>query len=70
MLTGSREAASVNIEALFKKYGNFPAGEEPWKKYGRVNDWNSQSPKGHVFDELEHIPVCRPLLTPPSRSRT
>jgi len=34
------EAASVNIEALFKKYGNFKAGEEPWKKYGRVNDWN------------------------------
>ncbi|CAI6337563.1 unnamed protein product [Periconia digitata] len=32
------EAASVNIEALFKKYGN-TAGE-PWKKYGRVNDWN------------------------------
>lgn len=25
---------------LFKKYGNFSAGEEPWKKYGRVNDWN------------------------------
>ncbi|KEF59668.1 acetyltransferase [Exophiala aquamarina CBS 119918] len=34
------EAASVNIEALFKKYGNFKEGEEPWKKYGRVNDWN------------------------------
>ncbi|KAI1306865.1 rab GDP-dissociation inhibitor [Xylaria venustula] len=34
------EAASVNIEALFKKYGNFAKGEEPWKKYGRVNDWN------------------------------
>ncbi|KZF25384.1 rab GDP-dissociation inhibitor [Xylona heveae TC161] len=34
------EAASVNIEALFKKYGNYNAGEEPWKKYGRVNDWN------------------------------
>ena len=34
------EAASVNIEALFKKYGNFKQGEEPWKKYGRVNDWN------------------------------
>ena len=25
---------------LFKKYGNFQAGTEPWKKYGRVNDWN------------------------------
>lgn len=25
---------------LFKKYGNYPKGEEPWKKYGRVNDWN------------------------------
>ncbi|KAI9719941.1 MAG: Rab GDP dissociation inhibitor alpha [Chrysothrix sp. TS-e1954] len=34
------EAASVNIEALFKKHGNHKAGEEPWKKYGRVNDWN------------------------------
>ncbi|KAJ4361579.1 Rab GDP dissociation inhibitor alpha [Ascochyta clinopodiicola] len=32
------EAASLNIEALFKKYGQ-TAGE-PWKKYGRVNDWN------------------------------
>ncbi|TVY59041.1 Rab GDP-dissociation inhibitor [Lachnellula cervina] len=34
------EAASVNIETLFKKYGNYTKGEEPWKKYGRVNDWN------------------------------
>ncbi|KAJ5243197.1 Rab GDP-dissociation inhibitor [Penicillium citrinum] len=34
------EAASVNIETLFKKYGNVAPGEEPWKKYGRVNDWN------------------------------
>ncbi|KKA27360.1 hypothetical protein TD95_003207 [Thielaviopsis punctulata] len=34
------EAASVNIETLFKKYGNYNAGEEPWKKYGRANDWN------------------------------
>ncbi|KAI1476358.1 rab GTPase activator [Daldinia eschscholtzii] len=34
------EAASVNLETLFKKYGNFAAGEEPWKKYGRPNDWN------------------------------
>ncbi|KAK2759475.1 Rab GDP dissociation inhibitor alpha [Arachnomyces sp. PD_36] len=34
------EAASVNIETLFRKYGNVPAGEEPWKKYGRPNDWN------------------------------
>lgn len=34
------EAASVNLEVLFKKYGNYPRGEEPWKKYGRVNDWN------------------------------
>jgi len=25
---------------LFKKYGNYPSGSEPWKKYGRVNDWN------------------------------
>ncbi|CAK7241096.1 MAG: Rab GDP dissociation inhibitor alpha [Sporothrix thermara] len=34
------EAASLNIQALYKKYGNFAAGEEPWAKYGRVNDWN------------------------------
>lgn len=34
------EAASVNIETLFKKFGNVKPGEEPWKKYGRVNDWN------------------------------
>ncbi|KAL3251457.1 hypothetical protein ABHI18_010641 [Aspergillus niger] len=25
---------------MFKKYGNVKPGEEPWKKYGRVNDWN------------------------------
>jgi Rab GDP dissociation inhibitor len=25
---------------LFKKYGNYPKGTEPWKKYGRANDWN------------------------------
>ncbi|KAI1379405.1 rab GDP-dissociation inhibitor [Hypoxylon crocopeplum] len=34
------EAASVNLETLFKKYGNFSKGDEPWKKYGRANDWN------------------------------
>ncbi|KAI0848343.1 rab GTPase activator [Daldinia vernicosa] len=34
------EAASVNLETLFKKYGNYTKGEEPWKKYGRPNDWN------------------------------
>lgn len=34
------EAASVNIGTLFKKYGNYRAGEEPWKQYGRPNDWN------------------------------
>jgi Rab GDP dissociation inhibitor len=34
------EAASVNIETLFKKYGNYNKGEEPWKKYGRAQDWN------------------------------
>lgn len=34
------EAASVNIENLFKRYGNYKQGDEPWKKYGRVNDWN------------------------------
>lgn len=25
---------------LFKKYQNFQSGTEPWKKYGRSNDWN------------------------------
>ncbi|KAI0150443.1 rab GDP-dissociation inhibitor [Xylariaceae sp. FL1272] len=34
------EAASVNLETLFKKYGNYAEGDEPWKKYGRANDWN------------------------------
>ncbi|TID23758.1 rab GTPase activator [Venturia nashicola] len=34
------EAASVNLESLFKKYGNYSKGEEPWKAYGRANDWN------------------------------
>ncbi|KAL2012606.1 hypothetical protein VTN00DRAFT_131 [Thermoascus crustaceus] len=34
------EAASVNLETLFKKYRNVQPGEEPWKKYGRANDWN------------------------------
>ncbi|KAJ8609223.1 hypothetical protein MRB53_039259 [Persea americana] len=38
--SGLKRAASVNIEALFKKYGNYGKGEEPWKKYGRLNDWN------------------------------
>ncbi|ERT02621.1 rab GDP-dissociation inhibitor [Sporothrix schenckii 1099-18] len=34
------EAASLTLQALYKKYGNFASGEEPWTKYGRVNDWN------------------------------
>ena len=34
------EAASLNLEAMYKKYGNYNKGEEPWKKFGRVNDWN------------------------------
>ncbi|KAF7559661.1 hypothetical protein G7046_g4495 [Stylonectria norvegica] len=34
------EAASVNLETLFKKHGNYQNGDEPWKKYGRLNDWN------------------------------
>ena len=25
---------------LFKKYGNFSSDKEPWKNYGRLNDWN------------------------------
>lgn len=32
--------ANHNTLQLFKKYGNVAPGEEPWKKYGRVNDWN------------------------------
>lgn len=31
------EAASLNLQALYTKYGN-TAGE-PWKNYGRLNDW-------------------------------
>ncbi|KAI5307200.1 54S ribosomal protein L4 mitochondrial [Ascosphaera pollenicola] len=34
------EAASVNIETLFRKFTDVKEGEEPWKKYGRPNDWN------------------------------
>ncbi|KAK3390487.1 GDP dissociation inhibitor [Podospora didyma] len=34
------EAASVNLETLFKKHGNYPKGTEPWTKYGRLNDWS------------------------------
>lgn len=34
------EAASVNLEYLFKKYQPSNAASEPWKKYGRANDWN------------------------------
>jgi Rab GDP dissociation inhibitor len=30
----------LTLAQLFKKYGNYAAGEEPWKKYGRLNDWN------------------------------
>jgi Rab GDP dissociation inhibitor len=25
---------------LFKRYGNYAEGEEPWKRYGKINDWN------------------------------
>ncbi|KAH8889770.1 rab GDP-dissociation inhibitor [Thozetella sp. PMI_491] len=34
------EAASVNLETLFKKHGNYAKDTEPWKEYGRANDWN------------------------------
>jgi Rab GDP dissociation inhibitor len=34
------EAASVNLETLFKKYGNFQEGTKPWEAYGRAADWN------------------------------
>lgn len=30
----------TDLPQLFKKYGNYSKGEEPWKKYGRANDWN------------------------------
>jgi Rab GDP dissociation inhibitor len=30
----------IDLKQLFKKYGNYQKGTEPWKKYGRVNDWN------------------------------
>lgn len=30
----------AKAQQLFKKFGNYNKGEEPWKKYGRVNDWN------------------------------
>lgn len=28
------------MSKLFKKFRDVKPGEEPWKKYGRVNDWN------------------------------
>ncbi|GKT59109.1 GDP dissociation inhibitor [Colletotrichum tofieldiae] len=28
------------LSQLFKKHGNYAQGEEPWTKYGRLNDWN------------------------------
>lgn len=37
------EAASVNLETLFRQYNKgttYGPGNEPWKKYGRANDWN------------------------------
>ncbi|KAK7981908.1 RAB GDP-dissociation inhibitor [Apiospora saccharicola] len=34
------EAASVNLETLFKKYGNYAEGTKPWEAYGRPADWN------------------------------
>ena len=37
---GNVDAFRLYLEQLFKRYGNFSKGEEPWKKYGRVNDWN------------------------------
>jgi Rab GDP dissociation inhibitor len=33
------KAFAANITQLFKKYG-YQSGTEPWKKYGRANDWN------------------------------
>ncbi|KAK4694042.1 Rab GDP dissociation inhibitor, partial [Lecanoromycetidae sp. Uapishka_2] len=38
--------AFAEARQLFKKYGNYNKGDEPWKKYGRPNDWNiDQVPK-------------------------
>ena len=34
------EDCKANTQQLFKKHGNYSKGEEPWKKYGRPNDWN------------------------------
>ncbi|OAA54811.1 secretory pathway GDP dissociation inhibitor [Niveomyces insectorum RCEF 264] len=34
------EAASLNLQMLYKKYGHPASGQEPWKNYGRLNDWN------------------------------
>lgn len=28
------------MRQLFKKYNNHTSSDEPWKKYGRPNDWN------------------------------
>lgn len=37
----SHRVSDKNLfKQLFKKYGNYQAGEEPWTKYGRMNDWN------------------------------
>ena len=30
----------AKVKQLFKRHGNFEKGQEPWKQYGRVNDWN------------------------------
>lgn len=30
----------ADVSKLFKRYDNYPPGSEPWRKYGRVNDWN------------------------------
>lgn len=32
--------APAHALQLFKKYGLYNEGEEPWKQYGRGNDWN------------------------------
>ena len=43
MCVSSQALSSISAydcAQLFKKYRDYPKGEEPWKKYGRVNDWN------------------------------
>ncbi|KAL3955631.1 hypothetical protein ACCO45_011194 [Purpureocillium lilacinum] len=33
-------STATTTMAALQKYGNYQKGEEPWKQYGRLNDWN------------------------------